>query len=259
MKVFFSWSGQKSHKVAHTFAEWLPCVVQAVAPWISSKDIDRGAIWFSEILEQLQGTNFGVVLVTKENQDKPWLMFETGALSKGLRDSRICTVLVDLHVRDIDSGSPLHQLNHTSLEKEGVLSLLKTINKGLESGQLPEHRLEQTFSAMWPTLEASITEILSSGPAPSVPHRTDKDVLNDILDNVLQINRTVAISSRGRSRYIDSHHAEVLIKQLIKMDYDRGDVIEATDGLIPEQWLKARLNEYFGPDPEDLRPALVEP
>jgi hypothetical protein len=252
MKTFFSWSGNKSHRIAKALADWLPCVVQALDPWISSKDIDRGSIWFNEIFDQLKGTNFGIVFITKENQDKPWLMFESGALSKGLTENRICTVLVDLNVRDIDAGSPLQQLNHTVLDRDGVLGLVKTINKKLDSGQLQEKRLEQTFNAMWPDLEAKIEEILSNDPAPKTPERNDKDVLNDILENVLRIEKRVSLRSRNQGRWIEPHHAKTLIKQLVKMDNDRGDVLEAIDGLIPTLWAKRQLVQYFGQDPEDI-------
>jgi hypothetical protein len=237
--------------MAKALADWLPCVVQAVDPWISSKDIDRGSIWFNEIFEQLKDTNFGIVLVTKENQDKPWLLFESGALSKGLAENRICTVLVDLNVRDIDSASPLRQLNHTTLDRDGVLGLVKTINKKLDSGQLQEKRLEQTFNAMWAELAEKIEEIQQSDPAPTTPERNDQDVLNDILENVLRINKKVSAGSSRSHRFIDPNHARVLIKNLIKMGNDRGDVLEALDELVPDYWVNRRLDEYFGKDPDD--------
>lgn len=260
MKAFLSWSGEKSRRIAVAFSDWLPCVVQALDPWVSSKDIDRGSIWFNEIFEQLKDTHFGIVLVTRENQDRPWLLFESGALSKGLTENRVCTVLVDLEVRDIDAGSPLRQLNHTVLDKAGVLQLVKTINNRLEGGGLQDKRLEQTFNAMWPQLEANIQEILSSDPAPSTPERKDTDVLNDILENVLRINKKVSLSpSRGSHKYVEQNHARVLVKRLIKMGHDRGDILEATEDLIPKHWLNSHLAKYFGPDPEDGQEAIVEP
>ncbi|MFP3423558.1 hypothetical protein [Pseudoalteromonas sp. SIMBA_162] len=251
MKTFFSWSGKKSHAMAMAFSDWLPCVIQAVDPWVSSEDIDRGSIWLNEIFEQLKDTNFGLVFVTKENQDKPWLLFESGALSKGLTENRVCTVLIDLQVRDIDSGSPIKHLNHTALEKSEVFKLLKTINKHLEQGKVQENRLETSFDALWPSLETKIQDVLDSQPVDDEPARDDKDVLNDILENVLIINKRVSrFSHKGSGRHIEKHHAEALFKRLLKMDMDRGDIEEAMEDVVPSFWVKNQLDEIFGPDEE---------
>jgi hypothetical protein len=256
VKVFLSWSGSKSHSVANAFSEWVPCILQAVNPWISSRDIDRGAIWFTEITEQLKDTNFGVLFVTRENQARPWLLFEAGALSKGLTENRVCTVLVDLSVRDIEAGSPLQQLNHTALEKDSVLSLVKTINKRMDAGQVQERRLEQTFNAMWPTFESAFRAILDGEPAQTAPERDDKDVLNDILENVLSIKRRVSAGGLHRqSSHISMLHAERLVKHLVKMALDRGDIAEAVDGLVPNRWLERHLDQYFGREQEEPDPA----
>ena len=247
MKSFFSWSGNKSHQVALAFSEWIPCVIQAIDSWVSSKDIDRGSIWFNEIFEQLKETNFGLVFVTKENQDKPWLLFESGALSKGLTENRICTVLIDLNVRDIDSGSPLRNLNHTVLQKDSVLALINTINKHLDSSQVQEKHLETSFNALWLSLEEKIQAILDEEPVSTEPERQDSDVLNDILDNVLSINRKVSKSShRGSGRHIEKHHAEALFKRLLKMDWERDEIEEAMEDMVPYHWVKRQLDEVFG-------------
>lgn len=252
MKTFLSWSGNKSHSVAALFSDWVPCIVQAVDPWISSRDIDRGAIWFTEITEQLKDTNFGVLFVTRENQTRPWLLFEAGALSKGLTESRVCTVLIDLNVRDIEPGSPLQQLNHTTLEKDGLVSLLKTMNRRMEAGQVLENRLEQTFNAMWPDFESKCKAILAAEPAQVAPEREDNDVLNEILENVLSIKRRVGDSGLIREgSHIHRMHAERLLKQLVKMDLDRGDIEEAVGGLIPGLWLARRLDGYFNKEQEE--------
>ncbi|UYG06838.1 hypothetical protein [Halomonas sp. M4R1S46] len=251
MKSFLSWSGRKSHEVAMAFSDWLPCVIQAVDPWVSSEDIDRGSIWLNEIFEQLKDTNFGLVFVTKENQNKPWLLFESGALSKGLTENRVCTVLIDLQVRDIDSSSPIKHLNHTTLEKQDVLKLLKTINKHLDQGKIQEDRLEKSFDALWPSLESKISEIIDFDPEDKDPAREDKDVLNDILENVLSINRRVSRGVlRGSGRHIEKHHAEILLKRLLKMDMDRGDIEEAMEDVVPSHWIRQKLDEIFGPEDE---------
>jgi hypothetical protein len=73
MKVFISWSGDKSRNVAVALRDWLPSVINGIQPFVSSKDIHAGTRWQQEIADQLDTTNFGVVCVTKENQLSPCL------------------------------------------------------------------------------------------------------------------------------------------------------------------------------------------
>ncbi|WP_405600376.1 MULTISPECIES: hypothetical protein [unclassified Pseudoalteromonas] len=251
MKMFYSWSGTKSHKTAMAFSEWVPCILNAVKPWVSSEDIDRGSIWLNDILEQLKDTNYGLVFVTKENQDKPWILFESGALSKGLNESRVFTVLVDLQVRDINSGSPLKHLNHTTLDKDGILKLLKSINKQLDSTKVQESVLEMSFNALWPVLETQILQIQSDEPTLDLPKRDDKDVLNDILDNVLIINKKVGRGGSTNSKYIDSKHARLLVIRLSELHISEKEIFEIMSDLTPRSWLKMKLREQFDDTSDD--------
>jgi hypothetical protein len=246
MKIFFSWSGEKSHAVAEAFSEWLPCVIQAVTPWFSSKDIDRGSVWINEIFEQLKDTNFGVVFVTQENQSKPWVLFEAGALSKGLKENRICTVLVDLHVRDVEAGSPLLNLNHTEMNKKNILALIKTINKTMELGNVQDKHLEFAFDSMWPTLEKNLQDIETRLPQTEPKERQDNDVLNDILNSVLSIDKKV---SRGHRTPMDSvlprKHAEVIFKKLLNTGIEQDGITDILDDLVPTNWLKNQIKQTF--------------
>ncbi len=190
MKVFLSWSGQRSKEVANLLSDWLCCVIQASRPWISTRDLDRGSLWFGEINDQLKDTTVGIICLTQENKTRPWILFEAGALAKGLSTSRVCTLLVDLEPKDIED--PLAQFNHTFPTRESVLGLVKTLNSTLASNGLDNRILEQVFDTYWPQFEKRFADILSSTEAqpPSKP-RPKEDVLGEILENTRLLNSRI--------------------------------------------------------------------
>lgn len=190
MKVFVSWSGRRSRVVAEMLSEWIKCVLQASQPWISTQHIDKGAIWFSEISDQLRDTAAGIVCLTQENKNKPWILFETGALAKGLSANRVCTFLVDLTPTDIED--PLAQFNHTTPERTSVWRLVNTLNSCLESGRLDERVLKQVFDTYWPKFESDFASALEATPqeATAAP-RSEDSILAEILANTRSLSGRV--------------------------------------------------------------------
>ena len=63
MDVFISWSGSQSGKLAETLSTWLQDVIQAVQPFYSKSDIDKGAQWNTEILAALDSAKVGIILL----------------------------------------------------------------------------------------------------------------------------------------------------------------------------------------------------
>lgn len=81
MKLFISWSGETSQQIALQLRKWLPLILPAAKPFITSTDIDKGAKWLGEIHSELEASNFGIVCLTPDNIRSQWLAFEAGALS----------------------------------------------------------------------------------------------------------------------------------------------------------------------------------
>ncbi|MCC5612565.1 toll/interleukin-1 receptor domain-containing protein [Nostoc sp. CHAB 5834] len=188
MKVFISWSGERSNQVAELFKVWLKCVIQNSNPWVSSEDIENGSWWFNEIGNQLADTSIGIICLTKENKDKPWILFEAGALTKGLSTSRVSPFLIDLAPTDLTS--PLSQLNATTPNKKGVQSLVRTINASLKEGALPLDVLDKVFETYWPQFEKGLSKIIAeTKEGPDAPARDDKDILNELLVTVRSFDR----------------------------------------------------------------------
>ena len=111
MRVFISWSGERSKHIALSLKGWLPDVLQAVKPWMSDTDIESGQRWQKEISTQLEVCKFGIICVTPENQAKPWLNFEAGALSKTLgSEAYVRPYLYDMEPGDLVGPLPQFQL-----------------------------------------------------------------------------------------------------------------------------------------------------
>lgn len=127
MKVFISWSGNKSHKVALVFREWLPSVIQSLEPYVSSEDIDKGARWSTDIAKELEDSTVGILCVTKENLHAPWLSFEAGALSKTMDKAYVTPFLFDIKRSEVN-GPVLHCLfcdfTHMKLITEKAIGIL---------------------------------------------------------------------------------------------------------------------------------------
>ena len=95
LRIFLSWSGDRSKKVALALKDWLPDVLTLAEPWMSASDIEKGAKWTQALSGELGAANFAIISLTPENLTSPWLLFEAGALSK-TAESRACTYLLDL-------------------------------------------------------------------------------------------------------------------------------------------------------------------
>ena len=192
MKVFLSWSGERSKAVAELLNDWLCCVIQAARPWVSTRDLDRGSLWFGEINEQLKDTSIGIICLTQENRVRPWILFEAGALAKGLSTSRVCTLLIDLQPKDVQD--PLAQFNHTfPTDEESMFNLVRTLNTALGNNGLDSRVLEQVFNTYWEQFEREFDEIIkTTKEEPSAKPREQGDVLAEILENTRALSSRIA-------------------------------------------------------------------
>jgi len=122
MKVFISWSGANSKKLAEVLRNWLPAVLQLVKPYFTPSDIEKGTRWNSEITKELESSEVGILCVTRDNLHSDWVMFEAGALSKSLDKAHVCPVLFGIHNTDL--AGPLKQFQTTEFQKEDFKKLV---------------------------------------------------------------------------------------------------------------------------------------
>jgi len=186
MKVFLSWSGESSHRVATALKEWLPSVIQILQPYLSSEDIDKGARWSVDIASELQASSYGIVCVTSENVQAPWIMFEAGALSKSLDKGRVAPFLFGIKRSEIQG--PLLQFQSVLYSKDDVARLVQSLNGALGEEALSDDGLAKAFEVWWPILEKQLNLVASIKPLPVTAPASPGP--NQILEEILELARS---------------------------------------------------------------------
>ncbi|MEW6395280.1 MAG: TIR domain-containing protein [Pseudomonadota bacterium] len=191
MKLFISWSGPVSQSIANEMRNWFPLLLPAVSPFITSTDIDKGAQWQSTIRTELEKSDYGIVILTKENLESQWLAFEAGALSKHL-GGRVATVLFNIGHSDVKS--PLSMFQGTIFNEADFRQLISDINKAVSSeNRRGEDQLDQLYPMLWPRIKDPVGLILrqaaDAAPQPATPPVIDQSAqLQEILALLRQQN-----------------------------------------------------------------------
>lgn len=225
MKVFISWSGRRSRAVANVLHDWMQNVIQDLDPWMSRIDIESGTRWNHDIAAQLEGTDTGILCITRSNVKAPWLLFEAGALSKAVSKSRVIPLLIDLDKPEIPNDGPLPQFQAEIAHRKGCLNVMRSLNRALCTPETPNaelltpERLDRVFAHWWPELDAqleAIAEDQTLEQEPAATTRRPDEILADVLEGVRDMQRRMsyleqlAVEDRNRSSHAWSLTGESL-------------------------------------------------
>ncbi len=239
MKIFISWSGARSAAVAETLKEYLPMINNAFDPWLSSVDIEKGSRSTSEIANALAAAKAGIVCLTPNNLKEPWILFEAGGVAKTVDKPLACTLLIDLEPSEV--SKPLGDFQHTRLTEKELLQLLKTLNRAAGEGTREDAHIEKAFKLCWPELKERFAKLPSDGTTQR-PHRTDRDLLEELVDTV---------RGRSASDTVLLMEAEVKISELSERlkSLEASLAKERTRYVSLSELLKAETSDK----PSDLR------
>jgi len=195
MKIFISWSGDRSRHIASLLKEWIENCFQNAEAFMSQHDINPGAKWAAVLNEELEKTNFGILCLTPENLHQDWILFEAGAIAKSVSNGRVIPLLWQLQPGDI--SQPLAQFNNLFLDDSGLFKLNQEINRNIDK-PLPSEKVKIAYDAHLPKAKEQIAKI------PLVPHGKKPDMRSDrnMLEELLELARDhYNITSRyGRIR-----------------------------------------------------------
>jgi TIR domain len=148
VKVFISWSGNRSEAVAKALKSLIEGVLPDAEGWLSYMSLMPGALWTPELLSQIAESSYGVLCLTSENAASPWILFEAGGLTASLQGRYVCPYLLDVSPRRLEK--PLSLLNAATANNESTYALLKAINSQRKDQKPMQDRwLRSVFDNNW--------------------------------------------------------------------------------------------------------------
>ncbi len=187
MKVFISWSGELSKQIALRLKDWLPRVIQQLEEPFVSDDAEKGIVWTTGLMGELEESTFGIICLTPSNITNPWIVFETGALYKNQKETRVCPIIFKMKPANIPQ--PLGLFQFTQFNEEDMFRLIKSINSHLENASLNSELLRDSFDVRWLSFQKEILALLSN------PHEEDEQPVrnqSEMLEEVLGLVRDLS-------------------------------------------------------------------
>jgi hypothetical protein len=133
-------------------------------------------------------------VITPENQEAPWLLFEAGALAKNLDRSKVCPLLFG-GMEATDVKGPLVQFQAAQFSEAEMKRVIKMMNAELADSALPSDVLDNVFGMWWSGLKEDVERVLEGGDETgNEGRRSDRD----LLEEVLGLTRRLASDREGR-------------------------------------------------------------
>ena len=239
MKVFISWSGEKSNVIAEALRDWLPTIIQTLEPFLSTQDIPPGGRGLNVMATQLQECSFGILCLTQENREKPWVNFEAGALSKVIEQSNVVPLLIDMRPNDLTGPLTQFQAIRAS-DKDEVYDLVQSLASSSGPPRISEHILRRTFNTFWPEFESKFAEARRIGQVVSGESiRGERDILEEILTLTRradrELNRLMLPSTNPpRSHANPAYSPDVVLETMIEALHEK-EINEVKGGVIGSQ------------------------
>lgn len=198
-------------------------MLQSVEPFCSEQDIEAGSRWNDTIAAQLEEMSFGVVCVTEENAERPWINFEAGALTKVRSVGRVVPLLIGVEPSQVTG--PLTQFQMCTSDEEGIRKLVQDVNNATQS-PLPEARFNEQFRKWWPDLDDKIQKALTSQTDPAAKEtRSESDMLAEVLEIVRDQQRRLSAESPP-AKYLSVREQRVLIESISMLELLRSSGVQ---------------------------------
>jgi hypothetical protein len=156
MKVFISWSGIRSKKIAICLKEEFSMMFHTIDFFVSEIDINTGELWRKRLAEELRTSNYGIICLTEEIISNPWILFEAGSLSKE-DESRVIPLCFGFLPSRIPPSNPLSAFQGAIYSEEKLYEIVVSLNKEARF-EVDSVVLKKLFDLIYPSFNDKIKE-----------------------------------------------------------------------------------------------------
>lgn len=217
LDVFISWSGECSGAIASKLKTWLEVAFPFTRPFLSM-DIGAGKRWSEQLANALEVSNFGILILTPDNLNSDWILFEAGALAKHLDYSRVIPLLIDMNASQLNK--PLSDFMALRLKDE-LLKLAMALNDALPD-PYDSREIQESFDWTQERFHSDVKKILEEN-AKKGPIKKNTRPPEEVLDDILQIVKSLRtprqvedMSPQGNEQYYPVNDRISLYKFLKK-------------------------------------------
>jgi hypothetical protein len=234
-RIFVSWSGERSRFAALGLKSLLEDVIGESLDVFISAHMDPGVVWVQQLGRELEGSDFGILCLTHDNVQSPWLLFEAGAIAKNFGAARVVPYLID----DLELSGPLSQFHQVRADHAGTLRLLESVNE-LRDYPAPQDRLRRSFDKWWEDLEQTLATLpKAADPGKGIPDRT-------LLEAIWQGVQTLSnAGAAGRAHVLALPKAETAhllnLRDRPEMGYIGGEAVKKEMRLLRDLGLIANV------------------
>jgi hypothetical protein len=172
-------------------------VVHQVDTWISGRDIGPGQRWALALGRELAESHFGIICLTAENLQSPWILFEAGAVSRSL-EARVVPLLFGIKPSDL--AGPLAQFQSVEADRAGIERLVAHLYDAGNSA-LDARQKDLVFRQLWPVLEERLKGLADQATKES-PVQSPVDLLSELAKSPDHLPATMS-EDKGTLERID--------------------------------------------------------
>ena len=182
MNVFIGWLGEASKEIASSLESWLNGMFDGrVSAYTTMDNLAAGSEWFHGLRRAMNDADCGLLCVTEDNVNSPWLSYEAGALSQNVE----LLIPILFEVSPLRVSAPLRMFQSVPFGLDGMKELTYALNRSCGDKGLSSQELERRFQARYPSFEMAVRENLPE----SKPQPEDLSVILPLIQEEIEALR----------------------------------------------------------------------